>query len=89
GAWVIDVGISRADAGIVGDVDFAAVESVAAAITPMPGGTGPMTVACLVENTLTAWRRQHARTRFHVLTADAARLTGCRHHNVGLSTHLG
>ncbi|NDH92845.1 MAG: bifunctional 5,10-methylenetetrahydrofolate dehydrogenase/5,10-methenyltetrahydrofolate cyclohydrolase, partial [Actinobacteria bacterium] len=61
GAWVIDVGISRADAGIVGDVDFAAVESVAAAITPMPGGTGPMTVACLVENTLTAWRRQHAR----------------------------
>jgi len=60
GAWVIDVGISRGEAGIVGDVDFAAVESVAAAITPMPGGTGPMTVACLVENTLTAWRRQHA-----------------------------
>ncbi len=60
GAWVIDVGISRGETGIVGDVDFAAVESVAAAITPMPGGTGPMTVACLVENTLTAWRRQHA-----------------------------
>jgi methylenetetrahydrofolate dehydrogenase (NADP+) / methenyltetrahydrofolate cyclohydrolase len=61
GAWVIDVGISRSEHGIVGDVDFAAVESVAAAITPMPGGTGPMTVACLVENTLTAWRRQHER----------------------------
>jgi methylenetetrahydrofolate dehydrogenase (NADP+)/methenyltetrahydrofolate cyclohydrolase len=59
GAWVIDVGISRGEHGIVGDVDFASVESVAAAITPMPGGTGPMTVACLVENTLTTWRRQH------------------------------
>lgn len=60
GAWVIDVGISRVERGIVGDVDFDAVQSVAAAITPMPGGTGPMTVACLIENTLTAWRLQHA-----------------------------
>jgi len=61
GAWVVDVGISRSEQGIVGDVDFDAVQSVAAAITPMPGGTGPMTVACLVENTLTAWLRQRAR----------------------------
>ena len=59
GAWVIDVGISRGEKGIVGDVDFDAVQSVAGAITPMPGGTGPMTVACLIENTLAAWRRQH------------------------------
>lgn len=59
GAWVIDVGISRDASGIVGDVDFDAVQSVAAAITPMPGGTGPMTVACLIENTLAAWRLQH------------------------------
>jgi methylenetetrahydrofolate dehydrogenase (NADP+)/methenyltetrahydrofolate cyclohydrolase len=59
GAWVIDVGISRGEHGIVGDVSFHDVQSVAAAITPMPGGTGPMTVACLIENTLTAWRRQH------------------------------
>ena len=59
GAWVIDVGISRGEQGIVGDVSFDDVQSVAAAITPMPGGTGPMTVACLIENTLTAWRRQH------------------------------
>jgi len=59
GAWVIDVGISRGEQGIVGDVSFHDVQSVAAAITPMPGGTGPMTVACLIENTLTAWRRQH------------------------------
>lgn len=60
GAWVVDVGISRSEDGVVGDVDFDDVQSIAAAITPMPGGTGPMTVACLVENTLTAWRRQRA-----------------------------
>lgn len=60
GAWVIDVGISRDETGIVGDVDFHDVQSVAAAITPMPGGTGPMTVACLIENTLAAWRLQHS-----------------------------
>lgn len=58
GATVIDVGISRSEAGIVGDVDFDAVEKVAGAITPMPGGTGPMTIACLLENTLTAARLQ-------------------------------
>ena len=58
GAWVIDVGISRGEKGIVGDVVFDEVQAVAGAITPMPGGTGPMTVACLIENTLTAWRRQ-------------------------------
>jgi len=56
GAAVIDVGISRTEAGIVGDVDFDAVQSVAGAITPMPGGTGPMTIACLLENTLAAAR---------------------------------
>ena len=61
GAWVVDVGISPSASGIVGDVAFDEVESIAAAITPMPGGTGPMTVACLIENTLTAWRQQHAR----------------------------
>ncbi|MEY3340907.1 MAG: methylenetetrahydrofolate dehydrogenase/methenyltetrahydrofolate cyclohydrolase [Actinomycetota bacterium] len=60
GATVIDVGISRTDAGIVGDVDFDAVQAVAGAITPMPGGTGPMTIACLLENTLAAARLQGA-----------------------------
>ena len=60
GATVIDVGISRTDAGIVGDVDFDAVQAVAGAITPMPGGTGPMTIACLLANTLTAARLQGA-----------------------------
>jgi methylenetetrahydrofolate dehydrogenase (NADP+)/methenyltetrahydrofolate cyclohydrolase len=58
GAAVIDVGISRSEAGIVGDVDFEAVEPVAGWITPMPGGTGPMTIACLLENTVSAARLQ-------------------------------
>jgi methylenetetrahydrofolate dehydrogenase (NADP+)/methenyltetrahydrofolate cyclohydrolase len=57
-AAVIDVGISRTEAGIVGDVDFDAVEPIAGWITPMPGGTGPMTIACLLENTVTAARMQ-------------------------------
>src|SRR5262245_25871486 len=56
GATVVDVGVSRTEAGIVGDVDFDAVQAVAGAITPMPGGTGPMTIACLLENTLEAAR---------------------------------
>ena len=56
GATVIDVGVSRTESGIVGDVDFDAVSLVAGAITPMPGGTGPMTIACLLENTLAAAR---------------------------------
>jgi methylenetetrahydrofolate dehydrogenase (NADP+)/methenyltetrahydrofolate cyclohydrolase len=59
GATVIDVGVTRTDAGIRGDVDFDAVQSVAGAITPMPGGTGPMTVACLLENTLHAAKLQN------------------------------
>lgn len=58
GAAVVDVGISRTEAGIVGDVDFDAVREVAGWLTPMPGGTGPMTVACLLENTLDAARLQ-------------------------------
>ncbi len=56
GAAVVDVGVSRTEAGIVGDVDFDAVQAIAGAITPMPGGTGPMTIACLLENTLGAAR---------------------------------
>jgi methylenetetrahydrofolate dehydrogenase (NADP+)/methenyltetrahydrofolate cyclohydrolase len=54
GAVVIDVGISRTDAGLVGDVDATAVNGIARALTPMPGGTGLMTVACLMENTVNA-----------------------------------
>jgi methylenetetrahydrofolate dehydrogenase (NADP+) / methenyltetrahydrofolate cyclohydrolase len=60
GATVIDVGVSRTESGIVGDVDFAPVAEVAGFITPMPGGTGPMTIACLLENTLTAATLQGA-----------------------------
>ncbi len=54
GVTLIDVGISRTEKGIVGDIDFEAVAAIAGAVTPMPGGTGPMTIACLLENTLTA-----------------------------------
>lgn len=60
GAAVVDVGVSRTESGIVGDVDFDPVAEVAGFITPMPGGTGPMTIACLLENTLTAARLQGA-----------------------------
>jgi methylenetetrahydrofolate dehydrogenase (NADP+) / methenyltetrahydrofolate cyclohydrolase len=58
GAAVFDVGISRKSAGLVGDVDQGVVAAVAGWLTPMPGGTGPMTVACLVSNTLEAARLQ-------------------------------
>ena len=58
GAVVIDVGISRVGGELVGDVDFDGVREVAGAITPMPGGTGPMTRAMLLENTLAAARWQ-------------------------------
>jgi methylenetetrahydrofolate dehydrogenase (NADP+)/methenyltetrahydrofolate cyclohydrolase len=54
GAVVIDVGINRTDTGVVGDVDFDAVAPLAGAITPVPGGVGPMTIACLLRNTLLA-----------------------------------
>ena len=59
GAVVIDVGVNRrADGALVGDVAFDECAAVAAAITPVPGGVGPMTIACLLENTLTAALRR-------------------------------
>jgi methylenetetrahydrofolate dehydrogenase (NADP+) / methenyltetrahydrofolate cyclohydrolase len=57
GATVIDVGINRTDDGLVGDVDFDAVSEVAGAITPVPGGVGPMTIAMLLANTAKAARQ--------------------------------
>jgi methylenetetrahydrofolate dehydrogenase (NADP+)/methenyltetrahydrofolate cyclohydrolase len=67
GACVIDVGINRIAAPergegktrLVGDVAFAEVQAIAAHITPVPGGVGPMTIACLLKNTLTAFCRQN------------------------------
>jgi methylenetetrahydrofolate dehydrogenase (NADP+)/methenyltetrahydrofolate cyclohydrolase len=64
GATVIDVGINRVDAGggksrLVGDVAFDEAKAVAGAITPVPGGVGPMTIACLLRNTVTAACAQH------------------------------
>lgn len=58
GATVIDVGINRVDGVLVGDVDFDGAASVAGAITPVPGGVGPMTIACLLRNTLVAAYRR-------------------------------
>jgi len=60
GAVVIDVGINRTDDGLVGDVDFDAVKEVAGQITPVPGGVGPLTIAMLLNNTLTAAKQQNA-----------------------------
>jgi methylenetetrahydrofolate dehydrogenase (NADP+)/methenyltetrahydrofolate cyclohydrolase len=54
GAMVIDVGITRGPTGLLGDVDFEAVLPLAGAITPVPGGVGPMTIACLLRNTVNA-----------------------------------
>ncbi|MDP6270656.1 MAG: bifunctional methylenetetrahydrofolate dehydrogenase/methenyltetrahydrofolate cyclohydrolase, partial [Alphaproteobacteria bacterium] len=64
GATVIDVGVNRIDAGegktrLVGDVAYAEAAQVAGAITPVPGGVGPMTIAVLLSNTLIAACRQH------------------------------
>jgi methylenetetrahydrofolate dehydrogenase (NADP+)/methenyltetrahydrofolate cyclohydrolase len=61
GATVIDVGINRTDAGLAGDVDYGPVSQVAGAITPVPGGVGPLTIAMLMENTLSAARVLAAR----------------------------
>jgi methylenetetrahydrofolate dehydrogenase (NADP+)/methenyltetrahydrofolate cyclohydrolase len=60
GAVVIDVGMNRTEAGLAGDVDFEAVKEVAGAITPVPGGVGPMTIAFLLRNTLQAARMARA-----------------------------
>jgi methylenetetrahydrofolate dehydrogenase (NADP+)/methenyltetrahydrofolate cyclohydrolase len=73
GATVIDVGINRIERDgktrLVGDVDFAAAAAVAGAITPVPGGVGPMTIACLLANTLTACCRALALPEPKGLTA--------------------
>ena len=60
GAAVIDVGINRLDNGkLMGDVDFDSAEPVAGAITPVPGGVGPMTIAMLMQNAILAAEKRH------------------------------
>ncbi len=54
---IIDVGINKTDEGIVGDVDFEGVSKKAKALTPVPGGVGPMTIACLIKNTIDCFKR--------------------------------
>ena len=60
-AIVIDVGINKTDSGLVGDVDFDEVSKVAKAITPVPGGVGPMTIACLLNNTIECFKKAHSK----------------------------
>lgn len=74
GATVIDVGINRIEQGdgmtrLVGDVDYNAAKEIAGAITPVPGGVGPMTIACLLANTVTACCRAHTLPEPNGLTA--------------------
>ena len=57
---VIDVGINKTDKGIVGDVAFDEVSKIAKAITPVPGGVGPMTIACLLKNTIECFKRMQS-----------------------------
>ena len=57
GAIVIDVGINKTDSGLVGDVDFEEVSKIAKAVTPVPGGVGPMTIACLINNTVECFKQ--------------------------------
>ena len=59
GAIVIDVGINKTEKGIVGDVAFDEVSKVAKALTPVPGGVGPMTIACLLKNTIECFKRSN------------------------------
>lgn len=60
GAVVVDIGINRTEDGLKGDADYASVAPVASAITPVPGGVGPMTIAMLLRNTLQSWKRRVA-----------------------------
>jgi methylenetetrahydrofolate dehydrogenase (NADP+)/methenyltetrahydrofolate cyclohydrolase len=78
GATVIDVGTNRTDDGLVGDVDFEAAKEVAGAITPVPGGVGPMTIAMLLVNTVKAARLRHESAATNTAagsTAPSGRLT--------------
>jgi methylenetetrahydrofolate dehydrogenase (NADP+)/methenyltetrahydrofolate cyclohydrolase len=59
GAVVIDVGITRLEQKVVGDVNFEAIKNVASAITPVPGGVGPATIVMLLSNTLEAYKMQN------------------------------
>ena len=61
GAIVIDVGINKTDSGLVGDVDFDEVSKIAKAITPVPGGVGPMTIACLLSNTVECFKKAQSK----------------------------
>jgi methylenetetrahydrofolate dehydrogenase (NADP+)/methenyltetrahydrofolate cyclohydrolase len=75
---VIDVGINRTDAGLVGDVEFDSASKVAGLITPVPGGVGPMTIAMLLRNTLLAAQAQAGGRAVAANRADGATVAGVR-----------
>ena len=58
-AIIIDVGINKVDGKIVGDVDFDSSKKIAKSITPVPGGVGPMTIACLLKNTVECYKKHN------------------------------
>jgi len=60
GVVVVDVGINRTDNGLIGDCDYVGIKSMAMAMTPVPGGVGPMTIAMLLENTVSSWKKRLA-----------------------------
>ena len=72
GTAVIDVGINRVDGKLCGDVDFEAVSQIAGAITPVPGGVGPLTITMLLENTLRAAKLQMPLLKPRPLVAQGA-----------------
>ena len=61
GAIVIDVGINKTEKGIVGDVAFDEISKIAGALTPVPGGVGPMTIACLLKNTVECFKKNQSK----------------------------
>ena len=84
GAVVVDVGINVVEGKLVGDVDYAAVEPVASALTPVPGGVGPMTITMLLHNTLRAARL--ATAPFTRIPLDEPKSTSC--HPVAVCSSL-
>ena len=71
GAVVIDVGINRGPDGLCGDADYESVSAKASAITPVPGGVGPMTIAMLLKNTVQSWRGRTASSTSHLTCSNA------------------
>ncbi len=86
GAVVVDVGINRTAAGLVGDCDYAALCAKVSAITPVPGGVGPMTIAMLLHNTLTAYYQHTGRTEASCCCSSPCTRTASHPRTAGTTT---